>query len=146
MSQTDNSLDQSESSSTVRLILSQWRKADGISHVALGPITVALVSPLSDWLGVSTGGLVAFLIAFTAYGVVVAMGTRRRRASTALVKVGITANAIFVAVTAWSLAASPLTSAGLIAHCLVIPSGAMVVAGLLHVLRSPTVTGRGWSW
>ncbi len=90
------------------------RRIDGVPHVLLGPALLAVLAPLERWTGASRRSLAAILVPFTAYGVVVLIGTRELEAPRLrwLVPVAITANAAAVAVGAAAVAHRGVTPLG----------------------------------
>lgn len=76
------------------------RRVDGLPHVVLGPLLLAVLTPLERLTGASRGTLAAILVPFTAYGFVVVAGTQDPRAPSPqwLVPLAVTANTAAVVV------------------------------------------------
>lgn len=126
-------------------IVRQWRLADGVAHLILGPIIIIAVAPVSDLLGLPTGPLLVFLLLFTLYGAVVVLGTRRDQVSDQMLLLGVAANAVFVVVVAGTALMARPTSVGLAVLLAVMSSGVVVAGALgfaLYLRRKTTAPSR----
>jgi len=108
------------------------RRVDGLPHVVLGPLLLAGLTPLERLTGASRAGLVAFLVPFTAYGVVVVVGTRKPGSPPPqwLVPSAVTANIAAVMVGSAAVARRRPTPLGRLA-------GGGLVAGGVCLLVAP---------
>jgi hypothetical protein len=111
------------------------RRVDGLPHVVLGPLLLAGLRPLERLTGASRGSLAAILVPFTAYGVVVVVGTQNLGSPPPrwLVPLAVTANIVAVVVGSAAVARPSLTPLGRLA------GGGLAAGGmrLLRALRAP---------
>jgi len=111
------------------------RRVDGLPHVILGPLLLAGLTPLERSTGASRSSLVAILVTFTAYGVVVVAGTHKPGSPPPqwLVPLAVTANIAGVVVGSAAVTRRGLTPLGRLA------GGGLAAGGvrLLVALRGP---------
>lgn len=111
------------------------RYVDGWPHLLLGPVLLAFAGPLAEATGVGVRPLIAFLVAFTAYGVVVLVGLRDPSVPRWLATEALAANVAFLVVVSISMLLSDLTTLGWWVHGLALLSGAGTTVMLLRESR-----------
>ncbi len=112
------------------------RQVDGWPHVLFGPVLLIFSGRIAKALGVHEGALVAFVLAFTLYGVVVVLGVRRGGVPRWLAALAIGMNGLFVMAVATSLAVSDVTTFGTVLHAALILNGVAVTAMLIRLSRT----------
>lgn len=111
------------------------RHVDGVPHIVLGPMLLAVLTPLERSTGAPRGVLRAILVPFTAYGAAVVVATRDVEAPLPrwLIPLAITANSAAVVVGMAGLTRRRLTLPGRLA------GGGLAAGGvrMLLALRDP---------